>query len=52
MYSMTRKRHSGEFNAKDALEAINGVKTVQQLAKDFQVHLTQIMQWKNNWPAK
>lgn len=29
-----------------ALEALNGVKTVQQLGKDFQVHPTQITIWK------
>ena len=41
-----RKRHSAEFKAKVALEAIKGVKTLQQLAKDFQVHPTQITIWK------
>ena len=41
-----RKRHSAEFTAKVALEAIKGVKTLQQLAKDFQVHPTQITIWK------
>ncbi len=44
--SKKRKRHSAEFKAKVALEAIKGVKTVQQLAKDFQVHPTQITIWK------
>lgn len=41
-----RKRHSAEFKAKVALEAVKGVNTVQQLAKDFQVHPTQITIWK------
>jgi len=46
--SQTRKRHSAEFKAKVALEAIKGVKTLQQLAKDFQVHPTQITIWKKH----
>ena len=32
--SKKRKRHSAEFKAKVALEAIKGVQTLQQLAKD------------------
>jgi len=44
--SKKRKRHSAEFKAKVALEAIKGVQTLQQLAKDFQVHPTQITMWK------
>ena len=44
--SKKRKRHSAEFKAKVALEAIKGVKTFQQLAKEFQVHPTQITMWK------
>ena len=44
--SKKRKRHSAEFKAKVALEAIKGVKTLPQLAKDFQVHPTQITMWK------
>ncbi len=35
--SKKRKRHSAELKAKVALEAIKGVKTFQQLAKEFQV---------------
>ncbi len=44
--SKKRKRHSAEFKAKVALEAVKGVQTFQQLAKDFQVHPTQITMWK------
>ena len=40
------KRHSAEFKAKVALEDVKGVKTAQQLGKDFQVHPTQIRIWK------
>ena len=41
-----RKRHSAEFKAKVALEAVKGVATLQQLAKAFQVHPAQITTWK------
>jgi transposase-like protein len=41
-----RKRHSAEFKAKMALEAVKGVQTLQQLAKDFQIHPNQITMWK------
>ena len=44
--SKKRKRHSAEFKAKVAVEAVKGVHTLQQLAKDFQVHPTQITIWK------
>ena len=40
------KRHSAEFKAKVALEAVKGVETLQQLAKAFQVHPAQITIWK------
>lgn len=41
-----RKRHTAEFKAKVALEAVKGVKTTTELASEFQVHPTQISQWK------
>jgi len=41
-----RKTHSPEFKAKVALEAIKGMKTVSELASQFQVHPTQISAWK------
>ena len=44
--SQKRKRHSAEFKAKVALEAVKGLKTSSELAKDYQVHPTQISQWK------
>jgi len=46
--STKRKRHSAEFKAKVALEAVKGVQTLQQLAKEFQVHPTQITIWKKH----
>ena len=41
-----RVRHSAEFKGKVALEALTGVKTVNELAGQYQVHSTQISQWK------
>ena len=41
-----RKFFSGEFKAKVALEAIRGVKTVNEIAQEFGVHPTQVGQWK------
>ncbi len=40
-----RIRHSADFKAKVALEALKGVKTVNELAGQYQVHPTQISQW-------
>ncbi len=44
--SQKRKRPSADFEAKVALEAVKGLKTSRELAKDYQVHPTQISQWK------
>ena len=41
-----RKRHDPEFKARVALEALKGVKTVQQIAKEFDVHPVQVSDWK------
>ena len=41
-----RRRHSADFKAKVALEAVKGLKTSSELASDFQIHPAQISQWK------
>jgi transposase-like protein len=41
-----RKKHSGEFKAKVALEAIKGARTLNELAGQFEVHPTQVVQWR------
>lgn len=45
---MTKKRrtHSAEFKARVALEAVRGLKTTAQIAKQYEVHPGQITQWK------
>ena len=46
MSKTKRRRHTGAFKAKVGLEAILGVKTVGQIAKEYQVHPVQVTQWK------
>jgi putative transposase len=41
-----RRRHSAEFKAKVALEAVKGVHTLSELSSLYQVHPTVIGQWK------
>ena len=41
-----RKQYSGAFKAKVGLEAITGIKTVAQLAREYQVHPMLVSQWK------
>lgn len=43
---MTRKQHSGQFKAKVVVEAIRGVRAVNELAARFGVHPVQIAHWK------
>ena len=44
--SIKRKRHSAHFKFQVALEAAKGTKTVNQLASEYNLHPTQISQWK------
>ena len=44
--SMKRQRHSAEFKAKIALEALRGELTVSQLVARYGVHQTLISAWK------
>jgi transposase len=41
-----RQTHGAEFKAKVGLEAIRGVKTVNEIAQQYGVHPTQVGQWK------
>jgi transposase len=41
-----RKRHTAALKAKVALEVIRGEKTANELAGIYQVHPTQISEWK------
>src|SRR5262245_31748276 len=42
-----RKQYSAEFKARVALEALKGLKTVNELASTYGVHPTQIAHWKH-----
>ena len=46
MSKTKRRKHTGAFKAKVGLEAILGVKTVGQIAKEYAVHPVQVTQWK------
>ena len=41
-----RKRHTPEFKAKVALEALREQKAASQIAAEYEVHPAQISQWK------
>lgn len=41
-----RRKHSAELKSRVALEAIAGVKTVSEIASTYEVHPTQVAQWK------
>jgi transposase-like protein len=44
---MARKKFSPSLKAKVALEAVKGIITVGELAQKYEVHPTQIKDWKN-----
>ena len=41
-----RKQYSGAFKAQVGLEAVMGIKTVAQLAREHQVDALRVSQWK------
>jgi transposase-like protein len=41
-----RRRHEPEFKARVALEAAKGIKTIQEIAKEYDVHPVQVSDWK------
>jgi len=42
----TRRRFTGEFKARVALEALRGDKTVQEIGSKHKVHPNQVSTWK------
>ena len=41
-----RKSHPAELKAKVGLEALRGVKTINEIGQDYGVHPVQVGQWK------
>ena len=41
-----RRRHEPEFKARVGLEALKGIRTIQEIAKEYQVHPVQVSDWK------
>ena len=46
MSEKSRKNFSSQFKAKVAMDAIRGIKTVNEIAQEFGVHPTQVGHWK------
>jgi transposase-like protein len=41
-----RKRHEPEFKARVAIEAMKGIKTIQVIATEYEIHPVQVSDWK------
>ena len=52
MSETKRKNFTGEFKAKVALEAIRGIKTVNEIGQEFGIHPTQVGLWKKELQAQ
>ena len=42
-----RTRHSQEFKAKVAIEALKEQKTINEIASQYQIHPNQVTRWKS-----
>lgn len=43
-----RRKHTPEFKPKVALEAIKGIKTLSEIAKEYEVHPVMVSAWKKD----
>ena len=43
-----RRKHSAEFKARVALEAIKSIKTLSEIARDFEIHPVMVGKWKTD----
>jgi transposase-like protein len=41
-----RRKHSAEFKARVALETLKGLKTVNEIAAEFEIHPVMVSNWK------
>jgi transposase len=46
-----RKRHDAQFKVRVALEALKGIQSVQQIAREFDLHPVQVSDWKKKLSA-
>lgn len=46
--SKKRKTYTDKFKAEVALEAVKGMRTLAEIASDYQVHPTQVSEWKRH----
>jgi len=44
--SKKRKQHTAEFKAMIAMEALKGIKTINEIAREHNIHPVQVGQWK------
>ena len=49
MSKKTRLNHPPGFKAKVALAAMKDNKTIAEIAQQFQVHPTQVTEWRRVW---
>lgn len=47
----TRRKFGAAFKAEVALEAIKGIKTVAEIAQQYEIHPVQVSQWKTEFLA-
>ena len=48
MSKKNRRRHNAAFKAKVAMEALKGLQTTSEIAALYEVHPTQVLQWKRD----
>ena len=41
-----RRKHTAEFKARVALEALKGIETINQIASKYEIHPAQVSNWK------
>ena len=41
-----RRKHTAEFKARVAIEAIRGMKTMSEIASEFEIHPVMVSNWK------
>lgn len=41
-----RRKHSADFKARVALEAVRGAKTISEIAAEFEIHPVMVGNWK------